>query len=93
MKLQRKVKIKNGLGLHARPATSIAKLLQKFKASVTFTYRHESVNARSIMSILMLAANKNSQIIITCDGEDAQEAMDSLVEAFEKRFGEDHVSK
>lgn len=94
MKLQRKVKIKNGLGLHARPATSIAKLLQKFKSAVTFTYRSESVNARSIMSILMLAANKNSQIVITCDGEDAKEAMECLVEAFENRFGElDNVPK
>ncbi len=94
MKLQQKVKIKNGLGLHARPATSIAKLLQKFKSAVTFTYRQESVNARSIMSILMLAANKNSHIVITCEGEDEEEAMNCLVEAFENRFGEmDYASK
>lgn len=88
MKLTQKVKVKNGLGLHARPATAIAKLLQKSKSIVTFTYRNESINARSIMSILMLAASKNSQIIISVEGEDASETMQELLDAFENRFGE-----
>ncbi len=88
MKLLRKVKVKNALGLHARPATVIAKLLQGTKSSVLFTYRKETINARSIMSILMLAAAKNSQITIVVEGEDAEETMASLVEAFEHQFGE-----
>lgn len=88
MKLTQKVKVKNGLGLHARPATAIARLLQKSKSIVTFTYRKESVNARSIMSILMLAAGKNSQITITVEGEDAEETMNELTSAFENCFGE-----
>ena len=88
MKLSQKVKIKNSLGLHARPATMVAKLLQLYKSSVTFTYRKETINARSIMSILMLAASRNSQITITAEGEDAEEVLGKLVEAFEKKFGE-----
>lgn len=88
MKLQQKVKVRNGLGLHARPATSIARLLQQFTASVTFTHRQTSVDARSIMNLLMLSASKNAQIVITCEGEDAQEAMASLIAAFENCFGE-----
>ncbi len=88
MKLSQKVKIKNSLGLHARPATIVAKLLQLYRSSVTFTYRKETVNARSIMSILMLAASRNSQITITVEGEDAEETMQKLVEAFENKFGE-----
>ncbi len=88
MKLLRKVKVKNTLGLHARPATAIAKLLQGTSASVSFTYRRETVNARSIMSVLMLAATKNSQITIEIEGKDAEEIMRRLVEAFDKRFGE-----
>lgn len=87
-KLSQKVKIKNALGLHARPATVIAKLLQGTKSSVFFTYRKETVNARSIMSVLMLAATKNSQIVIDIEGEDAQEIMVRLVAAFENKFGE-----
>ena len=88
MRVLRKVKVKNALGLHARPATIIVKLLQASKSAVSFTYKKEMINARSIMSILMLAANKNSQITITADGEDAEEIMNRLVEAFENEFGE-----
>lgn len=87
-KLSQKVKIKNALGLHARPATAIARLLQMYKSSVSFTCRKETINARSIMSILMLAASKNTQIVITVDGDDAEEALNKLVEAFESKFGE-----
>ena len=88
MKLLRTVKIKNALGLHARPATVIAKLLQGTSASVCFTYRKETVNARSIMSILMLAATKNSLITIEVEGKDAEEIMSRLVHAFDNKFGE-----
>lgn len=84
----RKVRVKNALGLHARPATVIAKLLQGTRSDVSFTYRKETINARSIMSILMLAATKNSSITITVDGDDASETMQSIVEAFENQFGE-----
>jgi len=88
VKLTRKVRIKNALGLHARPATMIAKLLQGTLSSVSFTYRNETVNARSIMSILMLAATKNSLITVVVEGEDASETMDRIVGAFEDKFGE-----
>ena len=88
MKLTRKVRIKNALGLHARPATVIAKLLQGTLSSVSFTYRNETVNARSIMSILMLAATKNSLITVVVEGEDASEIMNRIVGAFEDKFGE-----
>ncbi|MCB1085013.1 MAG: HPr family phosphocarrier protein, partial [Chlamydiia bacterium] len=50
MHLEATVKVKNKLGLHVRPATTIAKLLQKRKAKVSLTYKGETVNARSIMS-------------------------------------------
>jgi phosphocarrier protein len=88
VKLSKKVKIKNALGLHARPATVIAKILQGSSASVSFTYRKETINARSIMSILMLAATKNSQITIEVEGKDAEEIMKRLVDAFDRKFGE-----
>lgn len=88
MKLSQKLKVKNPLGLHARPATVIARLLQKSKSKVFFTFHDETINARSIMSVLMLAANKNAQILVTIEGDDAQETMDNLVEAFNNQFGE-----
>lgn len=76
------------MGLHTRPATTIVKLLQNTKSKVEFTYRRETVNAKSILSILMLAAKKNSHITITCDGDDASDTMELLVSAFENQFGE-----
>jgi phosphocarrier protein len=79
----------NALGLHTRPATTIVKLLQNCKSDVAFTYKKETINAKSILSILMLAARKNTTVTITCDGEDAEETMKKLVTAFESKFGED----
>lgn len=87
-KLVNKVQVKNAMGLHTRPATTIVKLLQNSKSSVFFTYKKETVNAKSILSILMLAATRNSRITITVDGEDADDTMKNLVEAFENKFGE-----
>ena len=88
MILIQKVKVKNMLGLHTRPAATIVKLLQQFKSSVSFTYKDETINAKSIMSILMLAAKKNSQITVTIEGIDAEIAMRRLVAAFDEEFGE-----
>jgi phosphocarrier protein len=88
MILVQKVKVKNMLGLHTRPAATIVKLLQPLKSSVSFTYKDETINARSIMSILMLAAKKNAQITITVEGDDAELAMRRLITVFEEEFGE-----
>lgn len=89
MKLINKVKIKNKLGLHIRPATAIVKLLQSSKSSVFFTYKKDEINARSIMSLLVLAAKKNSYITICVEGEDAKKTMNQLISAFENKFGEE----
>ncbi len=88
MKLVRKLRVKNALGLHTRPSAAIVKLLQPLKASVSFTYRNETINARSILSILMLAARKNAQLVVTIEGEDAALTMEKLSAAFETEFGE-----
>ncbi len=87
-KLVNKVLVKNPMGLHTRPATAIVKLLQNCKSDVTFTYKKETVNAKSILSILMLAAKQNTRITITVDGNDAHDTMEKLVQLFDKQFGE-----
>jgi len=87
-KLINKVKVKNSMGLHTRPATAIVKLLQNSKSNVYFTHKKDTINAKSILSILMLAAGKNSSITITVDGEDASTTMANLVSAFENKFDE-----
>lgn len=80
------VRVKNSLGLHTRPATEIVKLLQNRRCQVFFTCKKERVNAKSIMGILMLSAHRNSKITIDIEGEDAQETMDLLVQAFDREF-------
>lgn len=82
------MKVKNALGLHTRPAAYIVKLLQPRKSSVFFTYKNETINARSIMSILMLAAKKHTQLTVTIEGEDAETTCEHLERAFEQEFGE-----
>lgn len=88
MKLSCKIKVKNPLGLHARPATTIVRLIQDSKSLVSFTCHNETINAKSIMGILMLAAGKNSIVRIDVDGEDAEEVMSKLTAVFENGFGE-----
>lgn len=88
MKIVQKVKVKNALGLHIRPAAAIVKLLQGTKANVYLTYKNDTINAKSIMSILTLAAKKNAKVVITVDGDDAAVVMKLLVEAFERCFGD-----
>jgi phosphocarrier protein HPr len=86
--LVHKVRVKNELGLHTRPAALIVKLLQDSKSEVLFTLEKETINAKSILSILMLAAQKDASIIIQVKGIDAEETMKKLIETFENGFGE-----
>lgn len=88
MKIVHKIRVKNPMGLHTRPATMIVKLLQNAKSDVQFTHKKLTINAKSILSILMLAAKKNSTITITIDGEDAEHTLNGLIEAFDMQFGE-----
>ena len=88
VKLVTKIRVKNDLGLHTRPATSIVKLLQHVKSDVLFTYKRETVNAKSVLSILMLGVHKNATVTITVDGDDAEETMAKILNAFENKFGE-----
>jgi phosphocarrier protein len=88
VKISRKVKVKNSAGLHTRPASRIVQMLQGISSSVYFTCREERVNAKSIMSLLTLAATKNSSITIEAEGEDAEHIIGKLVEAFEQQFWE-----
>jgi phosphocarrier protein HPr len=87
-KLVSKVQVKNSMGLHTRPATEIVKLLQRYNSNVFLTYKKETVNARSILGILMLAAGRNSNLTITVDGDDAEEVLKMLIAAFAMGFGE-----
>lgn len=88
MKVEAKVRVKNNLGIHTRPATAIVKLLHQARSQISFQHKKDTINAKSILSILMLALHKNDEISITCDGEDAEAVMQKLIAGFENCFGE-----
>ena len=84
----REVKIINKLGLHARASAKITQLDGKFKSEVWLSRNNHKVNAKSIMGVMMLAANKGSTINIETIGSDETEAMFALVNLIGNYFGE-----
>jgi phosphocarrier protein HPr len=86
--LQRDVEVVNANGIHARPAAEIVKCAGKFRAHITLTRDGMEVNGKSIMGVMMLAAECGAIVTITADGEDATQALDALADLIASRFGE-----
>jgi phosphocarrier protein len=86
--LQREVEVVNANGIHARPAAEIVKLAGKFRAHITLARDGMEVNGKSIMGVMMLAAECGATVVIKADGEDAQAALEALAELIASRFGE-----
>lgn len=84
----KEVEIVNKLGLHARASAKLTKLASQFKCEVWATRNNRRVNAKSIMGVMTLAANKGSRIQLETIGSDEIEAMDALVALVEDYFGE-----
>jgi phosphocarrier protein HPr len=85
----KEVEIINKLGLHARASAKITQLAGKFQSEVWLSRNELRVNAKSIMGVMMLAANKGSKINIETTGSDETEAMLALINLIEDYFGED----
>jgi phosphocarrier protein len=85
---EREVKIVNKLGIHARPAAEIVKTAGKFKSSITIVRDDLEVNAKSIMGVMMLAAEFGSTIMLRATGDDAEPALDALCAVIANKFGE-----
>ena len=84
----RSVRIPNQYGLHARPAAEFVKLAGKFRSNVWVKKDDVEVNGKSIMGVMMLAAEHGSEIMIRASGEDAEDAVKALAELVEGGFGE-----
>lgn len=84
----KEVEIINKLGLHARASAKLTKLASQFKCEVWATRNNRRVNAKSIMGVMTLAANKGSRIQLETSGDDEVEAMTALVALVEDYFGE-----
>ena len=85
---ERSVVILNRYGLHARPAAEFVKLSSTFRAKVTVEKEGLEVNGKSIMGVMMLAAECGSTLTIRAVGDDAEEALEALATLVSERFGE-----
>ena len=76
----------NEKGLHTRPSTELVKCASTFKSDINLTYQDLTVNAKSLLGILMLAATKGSKILIEADGDDAKQAITAIRKLSESKF-------
>ncbi|MEI6351803.1 MAG: HPr family phosphocarrier protein [Verrucomicrobiota bacterium] len=88
-KLTRELTILNRLGLHARPSAMFVKICNRFKSEIWVEKDGEQINGKSIMGLMMLAAGQGSKLIVTCEGPDAEKALQEIEELILRRFDED----
>ena len=86
--VSQKVTIKNPTGLHLRPAGILCKEAMQFKSLITFTFRGNTTNAKSVLSVLGACVKSGDVIEVICDGEDEEIALKTLVDAIEGGLGE-----
>lgn len=86
--VKQRVTIKNPTGLHLRPAGILCKEAVKFKSQITFEFEDSVSNAKSVLSVLGACVKCGDEIELTCEGEDEDEALKSLVGAIESGLGE-----
>lgn len=80
--------IENRLGLHARPASLFVQTTNRFKSRIRVIKDNMEVDGKSIMGLLMLAAPMGTVLMIIAEGEDEQQAVESLQKLFASKFGE-----
>ncbi len=86
LKVKETFVVLNEKGLHTRPATELVKCVSNYKAQVTLHYQNLSVNAKSLLGILMLAAARGAKIRIEAEGEDAEECAQALIILAKSKF-------
>ena len=85
--VSQKVVIKNPTGLHLRPAGILCKEAMKFKSLITFTFRGNTANSKSVLSVLGACVKCGDEIEFICEGEDEEVALKSLLDAIENGLG------
>ena len=86
--VERSVQVTNKNGIHARPAAEIVKLAARYKSQITMTREDLEVNGKSIMGVMMLAAEYGATLVLRADGPDADDAIHALSTLITSRFGE-----
>ncbi len=91
MELEERLIIRNKYGLHARASTRLAQVTQKFKSNISLarTDGGQEVDGKSILGILTLGAERGMAVRVRVSGEDAGEAMQAIIDIFNKNFDEE----
>ncbi len=87
--IEQNLQISNRLGLHARPAALIAQTAAKFQSDISLTKDQITINAKSIMGVMMLAAEFGSSVCLKVQGADEQAAFEALKKIFDDKFNEE----
>lgn len=88
MVAEREVKVANRAGLHARPAAEIVKCATRYQSDITLARDDLEVNGKSIMGVMMLAAEFGSTLRVRAKGPDAEQAVGALADLISAKFGE-----
>lgn len=86
MVVEKKIVIKNKLGLHARPAAIFVQIANKFDCDISVKLGNQKINGKSILGILMLAADKGSRILLKAEGPDSEAAITELEKLLSGQF-------
>ena len=86
---EREFDIRNRLGLHARAAAQLVRLANQFSSEIRLVKDGVEVNGKSIMGVLMLAAPKDTRILVRASGADAEEALAAIGALIGRKFGEE----
>ncbi len=87
--VEKVVTVKNKLGIHARPAALLVQIASKFSSDIFLIKNGQRINGKSIMSVMALAAEYDSEITIGAIGEDEVQAVDKIARLFDNMFEED----
>jgi len=87
--IEKEITVINKLGLHARPSAMVVQTASKFKSEIKLKKADLEINAKSIIGVMMLAAEIGSKIVILAQGEDEAQAVEALAKLFEDKFGEE----
>ncbi len=86
--IEKKIKIINNAGLHTRPAATIVKIASKYRCEFFLNKDGLHINGKSIIGVMTLAAEKGSEIVLTFDGEDEEQAAKEIIDYFNRGFDE-----
>ncbi len=88
-KVGKELTVQNRLGLHARPSAMFVKVCSRFRCDVWVEKDGERVNGKSIMGLMMLAAGSGSKLTVSCEGADADHALQEIEALVARKFDED----